>query len=279
MLNSVPPLGHPLQMNERPMSPPLRRGAGSYFFEGSPVGCVLIHGMGSTPHQLRSLGDFLAWQGLTVLGLRLPGHGTTLDDLEQTTARQRLAAVDDSVDRLRQTCQHVFLIGNSLGGVLALAVAARRSRELAGMVTISTPVCATPLTAMLEDPALPDRFARPDLAEVLSSDPRVGTFQYSLQSKRVLAAANEIFKQNQSVLPGITVAILVIISLRDRVVPLENAHYLIDRVGSTDTTVVTLNDSAHLPTLDYDKERVQVACISFIERIVRERASLLSHAR
>ena len=59
-------------------------------------------------------------------------------------------------------------------------------------------------------------------------------------------------------------------------VPLENAHYLIDRVGSTDTTVVTLNDSAHLPTLDYDKERVQVACISFIERIARERAPLLS---
>ena len=102
----------------------------------------------------------------------------------------------------------------------------------------------------------------------------------ALWKARNYRGANEIFKQNQSVLPGITVAILVIISLRDRVVPLENAHYLIDRVGSTDTTVVTLNDSAHLPTLDYDKERVQVACISFIERIARERApSFSSQAR
>jgi len=223
--------------------------------------------MGSTPHQLRSLGDYLAWQGLTVLGLRLPGHGTTVDDLEQTTSQQWLAAVDDAIDQLRRTCRHVFLIGNSLGGVLALSVAARRSRELAGLVTISTPVCATPLIEMLEDPAIPERFARPDLAEVLCSDPRVGTFQYSLQSKKVLAAAREIFKQNQSVLPEITVPVLVVISLKDRVVPLENALYLIERVGTTDTTVVTLNDSAHLPTLDFDKERVQVACLSFIERL------------
>ena len=209
VLNPLPPFA----ITE---SPPLRTGAGSYFFEGSPVGCLLIHGMGSTPHQLRSLGDYLAWQGLTVLGLRLPGHGTTLEDLEQTASRQWFAAVDDAVDQLRRTCRHIFLIGNSLGGVLALSVAARRSRELASLVTISALVCPTPLTEMLEDPAVPERFARPDLAEVLSSDPRVGTFQYSLQSKIVLAAAREIFKQNQSVLPEITVPVLVIISLKDR---------------------------------------------------------------
>ena len=53
-----------------------------------------------------------------------------------------------------------------------------------------------------------------------------------------------------------------------RVVPLENAYYLIDRVSSTDTTLVTLSDSAHLPTLDDDQERVQVACASFIERVL-----------
>ena len=42
------------------MSPQLLRGAGSYFFEGSPVGCLLVHGMGSTPYQVRSLGEYLA---------------------------------------------------------------------------------------------------------------------------------------------------------------------------------------------------------------------------
>ena len=252
------------------MSPQLLRGAGSYFFEGSPIGCLLVHGMGSTPYQLRSLGEYLAWQGLTVLGLRLPGHGTTLDDLEQTTAQQWLAAIDRGIGQLQQTCSHIFVIGNSLGGLLILAIAARRGQDLAGIVTISTPVSATPLIGLLEDPTVPDRFVRPGLAEVLCSDPRVGTFQYSQQSKKVLAAAYEIFKQNQAQFSQIQQPILVINSRKDQTVPLENAHYLVEHVSSTDTTLVTLNDSAHLPTLDYDKERVQVACLSFIERILGE---------
>jgi len=108
------------------------------------------------------------------------------------------------------------------------------------------------------------------MAEVLCSDPRVGTFQYLQQSKRVLAEAYEIFKQNQATLSQIHLPMLVINSRKDRSVPLENAHYLIEHVGSLDTTLLILNDSAHLPTLDYDKERVQVACLSFIERILGE---------
>jgi carboxylesterase len=248
-------------------SPQLLRGAGSYFFEGSPVGCVLVHGMGSTPYQVRSLGEYLAWQGLTVLGIRLPGHGTTLDELEETTADQWLNAIDTGIDQLQQTCSHIFLVGNSLGGVLALAIAARRQRELAGIVTISTPVSSTVLIRLLEDPAVPERFARPDLAEVLCSDRRIGTFQYAEQSKKVLAAAYEVFKLNQTTISQIHIPMLVIHSGRDRSVPVENAHYLIKHVSSTDTDLVILNDSAHLPTLDFDKERVQVACLSFIERI------------
>jgi carboxylesterase len=153
---------------------------------------------------------------------------------------------------------------------LALSIAARRGQDLAGLVTISTPVSATPLIGLLEDPAVPDRFVRPDMAEVLCSDPRVGTFQYPQQSKRVLAAAYEVFKQNQALLSQIHLPILVINSRKDRSVPLENAHYLIEHVSSTDSTLLTLNDSAHLPTLDYDKERVQVACLSFIEHILGE---------
>lgn len=98
----------------------------------------------------------------------------------------------------------------------------------------------------------------------------MGTFQYPQQSKKVLAAAYEVFKENQALLSHIHIPVLVINSRKDRTVPLENAHYLIEHVSSTDTTLLTLNDSAHLPTLDYDKERVQVMCLSFIERILAE---------
>ena len=255
------------------MSDPLLRGAGAYFFEGSSVGCLLVHGMGSTPHQLRSLGNYLGRQGLTVLGLRLPGHGTSLDDLEQTTARGWLEAVEQGIVRLRQSCTHVFLVGNSLGGVLALSVAVSHGSELAGLVTISTPVSSTPLIQLLQDPSVPDRFERPGLAELLCTDPRVGAFQYSRTSKKVLAQAYEVLKRNQLDLPRITIPALVIASVTDRLAPVENAHYLVSHLGSSDVTLLTLKDSGHLPTLDHDQERLAVAVLSFIEERVETSAS------
>jgi hypothetical protein len=112
------------------MSSQLLRGAGSYYFEGSPVGCILVHGMGSTPYQVRSLGEYLAWQGLTVLGMRLTGHGTTLDELERTTSDQWLAAIDEGIEQLWRTCAECAdrqLARRCAGdrGVLAIAARAR----------------------------------------------------------------------------------------------------------------------------------------------------------
>jgi hypothetical protein len=57
-------------------------GAGTFYFEGSDVGCLLIHGFTGTPQNIRPLGDFLPRRGLTVLAPRPAGHGTTVDDFE-----------------------------------------------------------------------------------------------------------------------------------------------------------------------------------------------------
>ena len=56
----------------------------SYFFSGNETGCLLIHGFTSTPAELRELGELLHKVGYTVLGVRLSGHGTTVEDLEKS---------------------------------------------------------------------------------------------------------------------------------------------------------------------------------------------------
>jgi carboxylesterase len=68
-------------------------GAGAFYFEGSEVGCVLIHGFTGTPQNIRPLGDFLARRGSTILAPRLAGHGTTVDEFEQTGAEEWLSFV------------------------------------------------------------------------------------------------------------------------------------------------------------------------------------------
>ena len=101
-------------------------GAGTFFFEGSDVGCLLIHGFTGTPQNIRPLGDFLARRGLTVLAPRLAGHGTTVDEFEQSGPEDWIATINSGVDQLKRTCSSVFAIGISMGGTLALHLGATR---------------------------------------------------------------------------------------------------------------------------------------------------------
>src|SRR5829696_1309179 len=88
---------------------------------------------------MRYLGAHLARAGVAVHAPMLPGHGTTLDDLARTTRRDWLAAVERAVDAMRARCRRVAVIGQSLGGLLALHLASRRS-DLAAIGSLAAPL-------------------------------------------------------------------------------------------------------------------------------------------
>jgi esterase/lipase len=54
-----------------------------FFLEGGPIGVLLIHGFTGSPPEMRMVGDYLHQRGLSVSGPRLPGHGTSLEDLNR----------------------------------------------------------------------------------------------------------------------------------------------------------------------------------------------------
>jgi hypothetical protein len=48
-----------------------------FYFPGNEIGCLLIHGFTGTPKEMRWMGEYLARQGYSVLGVRLAGHATS----------------------------------------------------------------------------------------------------------------------------------------------------------------------------------------------------------
>ena len=57
-----------------------------FSFKGNDIGVLVIHGFTGTTQSMRYLGTELHKQfGFTVEGPRLPGHGTSPDDMETTT--------------------------------------------------------------------------------------------------------------------------------------------------------------------------------------------------
>ena len=90
-----------------------------------PRGIVLVHGFTASPREMRPLGELLVQAGVTVYGVRLPGHGTTPEDLAARRAEEWLETVAAAFLSLRREGLTVSAGGLSTGAVLALHLALR----------------------------------------------------------------------------------------------------------------------------------------------------------
>jgi len=98
-------------------------------------GVILVHGFTASPWEMRLFGEALAEQGYAALGVRLPGHGTSVEDLAGRRYEEWLAAVARGYTLLAREGVPCYGIGMSTGALLLLALAP--STPLAGMVLLS----------------------------------------------------------------------------------------------------------------------------------------------
>ena len=83
---------------------------------------LLLHGLTDAPYSLRQLGERLHASGATVLGLRIPGHGTAPSGLVTTHWRDMAAAVTLAMEHLAKDggSRPIHIVGYSNGAALAV---------------------------------------------------------------------------------------------------------------------------------------------------------------
>src|ERR1051325_10046435 len=115
-----------LSMTRRRLGPTgIVIGGGGFVLErpGAPA-VLLLHGAGDTPQTLRYLGEHLHARGFHVSAPLLPGHGRSVREFSRVSADALTNAARDSYAELRTTHDWVAIIGLSMGGALAVQVAA-----------------------------------------------------------------------------------------------------------------------------------------------------------
>ncbi|GAB4480906.1 MAG: alpha/beta fold hydrolase [Anaerolineales bacterium] len=95
----------------------------SFFWKSGPTGVLLLHGYTATTAEIRPLAEKFHQRGYSVAGPLLPGHGTQPADLNRVRWQDWLKAGQNALDELNACCERVFVGGESLGGLLALALA------------------------------------------------------------------------------------------------------------------------------------------------------------
>ncbi|MGK4186623.1 alpha/beta fold hydrolase [Kocuria koreensis] len=231
-------------------------------WDGGPDGVLVLHGFTGSPHSVRPLAANFAEAGLAVEMPLLPGHGTTVHDMSTRTWREWTQAVDEAYWNLRSRAEKVAVAGLSMGGALALHLAARRSVEA---VVLVNPGVVDPVKGMAWARWL--AYAIPKIRGVGDdiAKPGVTEGSYPQAPLRGAAQLHELFKETRRVLPAVTAPVQIYRSLVDHVVSDASHEYLMTHLVP-EPELVPLPSSYHVATLDHDAPTIFRGSLAFLDR-------------
>jgi carboxylesterase len=215
---------------------------------------------------MRPLAEALAADGLAVELPRLPGHGTRWQELQRTGWRDWEGEALTALARLRARTRARVVVGQSMGGTLALQLARTHADDLTGLVLINPALSRTePALRLL--PVL--KWLLPtvggignDIAKA-SADERA----YRRVPLRALASLLELQRDVQRHLGEVALPTLVFTARSDHVVDPANSATILAGIASTDKAQVWLERSYHVATLDHDLATIATTTADFARRV------------
>jgi carboxylesterase len=242
------------------------------FVGDGEIGVVCVHGFTGTPYEMRYLGEQLAHDGFTVHGLCLPGHGTHVDDLDATQWTDWADAVEDAFDTLAMLCRRVAVVGQSLGGLLALHLASRRT-DVAAVGALATPLwldglsghvarwaASGTLDRVFRIRAIP-KFGGSDCRDRRTRKENPG---YDAIPVRSLAQLAKFMRVAGESLDHVTQPVLVLHARHDHTAPVACAAELAKRTHAARTRI--LDRSYHLIAADVERDIVAAEVRTFLRR-------------
>src|SRR5487761_1279320 len=231
---------------------------------GGPVGVLLCHGFTGSPQTLRPWAEYLARHGFTVSLPRLPGHGTTWQDLGRTGSQDWYGEVDRAFGALAGRCEQTFVFGLSMGGCLALRLAEVHGSAVRGLVVVN-PSLAPDTKLFVLAPVLKHvPWSVPGIASDIKK-PGGHEVGYDRVPIRAAATLPKLWDTTVKNLGDVTQSVLVYRSTPDHVVGPASMRALLAGLPSGQVTVRECAESYHVATLDNDAQAIFEGSAKFIQ--------------
>ena len=248
-----------------PLAEPLSVAAKPELTGGRTIGVLLSHGFTGQPASRKPWGEYLAERGYAVEVPRLPGHGTTWQEMNTTTWADWYGEVRRAYDKLAAENDVVVAGGLSMGGALVLRLAEDVPDGLAGVIVVN-PALATFRKDVLALPVL--KWVVPSFPGIANDIKKPGVEEHGYP-KTPLKAAHSMMQAWKTIIPDlgrITAPMLYLRSTEDHVVDEATQPLILDGV-SGEVTMVRLENSYHVATLDNDAELIFSESAEFIAKV------------
>jgi carboxylesterase len=248
-------------------------GAEPFEYPGSRgVGVLLVHGYTGSPAEMRPLAEQLARHEIGSIGILLRGHGTHPNEMLQYRYTDWIDDAEAGLDRLLNRYDRAFIVGLSMGGTLALNLAARHATDprIAGVI----PMCAVlrlvdwrlGLAPILSRLIRWQAWGHPNIKNVSMWDQHVAYRRFRTRTVLQLLA---LMRETQELLGQVRQPLLIVQASEDRVVPPWNAKLVHDLTASNDKRLLWLDNCYHVVTVDFDADFL----CSEVRRFVEERSA------
>jgi carboxylesterase len=233
------------------------------------TGVLLSHGFTGSPLSMRPFAEHLAAEGYGVAVPRLPGHGTTWQEMNNTRWQDWYAVLDNELERLRKEHDRVFLAGLSMGGCLVLRLAEQHGADISGVILVN-PSVRTDDKRSVFLPVLQRLMPSfPGISNDIKK-PGVDEGAYSRMPLRALYSLSQLWTVTRADLAKVTQPVLLFRSTVDHVVEPSSGRTILASISSRDVTETLLEDSYHVATLDNDAPRIFADSTTFIHRVTAD---------
>ena len=268
-----------------------------FFLKGSNGSTViLVHGVTGTPNEMKVLASQLNKDGYSVICPTLANHGQPLEVLKHTGWQEFYQSVRKAFLEIKDENNLIFASGLSIGALLALLLAEEFQDKVAGVSCLSPTLfydgwnmpwyrCFLPLVYATslrdafyfkEEPpyGIKNEDMRQRVHKYYSSanlDDIEGMAQYGYPYFPVtlLYQLHLLVKYARSRLKNISAPLQLIQAKEDDMTSIKNSQFIYDRVSSKVKEMVLLDNSYHVITVDYERDKVVQKMLEFFGGIRR----------
>lgn len=245
-------------------------GAESITLEGDARGALLLHGFGDTPQSLERLAAHLHRRGWSVRVPLLPGHGRTLKEFVETGRGEWYEAAVEAYDGLRHRSAGVAIVGQSMGGALAVRLAAARP-DVWALVLLAPYLSMRPGIARLARFHAAAGIVTPYLrtrtdASIRDVAARSRSLGYGFASARQLRDLLHLIHEARLAAPAVRAPTLMMQSRQDNRIAPDGAEAAFAEFAAEPRELVWIDESGHVLSVDYGCERVFALTSDWLER-------------
>jgi carboxylesterase len=238
---------------------------------GGRRGALLFHGFAGTPPELRRLGEHLAANGWRCSAPAMAGHATTPEDHRRHGWRDWAASARAALDQLAAESDHVVVAGQSMGGTMALYLAALDPRVKA-VAALAAPIWIRdwrlrflPLLTRVH----PWHSSDPDDIDLYLREAAEELYSYGRRSTRSIVELSRFMRHMQRDLVTVRAPVLLLHGARDRTVDPANMSDIARRLVCSAAVETHLYvRSGHALSVDIDREDVNARVLAWFDRYV-----------